>query len=179
MSELQGPRIPGEERSRRRRPIGWIIAGLVALLLLALLIPFACQALTGGSDPQGGASASQEDTSAQDSSAADGGDASGDENRGAASGESADGDGGGEVAAAGENTGAQTADDGGSRGEGGASETDGAPSDGAGSGEGRPGEPLPETGGTSPAVLFALVISLVGVAGGLSVLARRHGPSRG
>jgi hypothetical protein len=47
MRELQGPRIPREEGSRRRRPIGWIAAGLIALLLLALLIPFACQALTG------------------------------------------------------------------------------------------------------------------------------------
>jgi hypothetical protein len=47
MSELQGPRIPGEERSGRRRPLGWIIGGLLALLLLALLIPFACQALGG------------------------------------------------------------------------------------------------------------------------------------
>src|SRR3712207_4435248 len=53
MSELQGPRIPGEERSGRRRPLGWIIGGLLALLLLALLIPFACQAIGGGSDPQG------------------------------------------------------------------------------------------------------------------------------
>jgi len=47
MSELQRPRIPGEEGSKRRRPIGWIAAGLIALLLLALLTPFACQALTG------------------------------------------------------------------------------------------------------------------------------------
>lgn len=56
MSELQGPRIPGEERSGRRRPLGWIIGGLITLLLLALLIPFACQALGGDSDPQGGQS---------------------------------------------------------------------------------------------------------------------------
>ena len=47
MSELQGPRIPREEGSRGRRPIGWIATGLIALLLLALLIPFTCQALTG------------------------------------------------------------------------------------------------------------------------------------
>jgi len=67
MSELQGPRLPGEEGSGRRKPIGWIVAGLVVLLLLALLIPLACQALTGGSDQQGGASGSQENTSAQDS----------------------------------------------------------------------------------------------------------------
>lgn len=60
MSELQGPRIPGEERSGRRRPLGWIIGGLIALLLLALLIPFACQALGGGS--QGEGSGAQEGT---------------------------------------------------------------------------------------------------------------------
>ena len=61
MSELQGPRIPGEEGSRRRRPLGWIIGGLIALL-----IPFACQALGGGSDPQSGGSGAQERTDAQD-----------------------------------------------------------------------------------------------------------------
>jgi hypothetical protein len=65
MSELQGPRIPGEERSRRRRPVAWIIGGLIALFLLALLIPFACQALRGGSDAQGGGSGAQERTGAQ------------------------------------------------------------------------------------------------------------------
>lgn len=46
--------------------MGWIIGGLIALLLLALLIPFACQALRGGSDPQGGqsgGSGAQEQTS--------------------------------------------------------------------------------------------------------------------
>src|SRR3712207_9375010 len=47
MSALQGPRTPGEEGSGRGRRLAWIIAGLIALLLLALLIPFACQALTG------------------------------------------------------------------------------------------------------------------------------------
>jgi LPXTG-motif cell wall-anchored protein len=173
MSELQGPRIPGEEGSRRRRPIGWIIAGLVALLLLALLIPFACQTLTGGSDPQGGASGSQEDTTAQDSGG--GNDASGDKNGGVAGGESTNGE--GEVATADENTGPQNE-----------SETDGAASDGAGSGEESSGEragdervgaPLPETGGMSPAVLLALGTSLVAVAGGLSAFARRQNPSRG
>jgi hypothetical protein len=38
ISELHGSRIPGEKRSMLRRPIGWIAAGLIALLLLALLI---------------------------------------------------------------------------------------------------------------------------------------------
>ncbi len=53
MSELQGPRVPGEERSGRRRPILWIVLGLITLVLLALLVPFACQALSGGGDPSG------------------------------------------------------------------------------------------------------------------------------
>ncbi len=74
MSELQGPRIPGEERSGRRRPLGWIIGGLIALLLLALLIPFACQALRGGSVSQGAGSGAQEETSgAQEKGRAQGG----------------------------------------------------------------------------------------------------------
>lgn len=68
MSDLQGPRIPGEERSGRRRPIVWILLGLILLALLALLVPFACQALrgtgdqgsTGGSGAQGGAKKQQE-----------------------------------------------------------------------------------------------------------------------
>ena len=52
MSELQGPRILGEERSGRRRSLWWIIAGVVALLPLALLMPFACQTLRRGPDSQ-------------------------------------------------------------------------------------------------------------------------------
>ena len=47
MSDLQGPRIPGEERSRRGLTAGRIILALVILALLALLIPLACQALSG------------------------------------------------------------------------------------------------------------------------------------
>jgi lipopolysaccharide/colanic/teichoic acid biosynthesis glycosyltransferase len=39
MSELQGPRIPGEEGSGRGRRLGWIVVALVALILLALLVP--------------------------------------------------------------------------------------------------------------------------------------------
>src|SRR5918998_3739144 len=66
MSELQGPRIPGEERSGRRRPLGWLIGGLLALLLLALLIPFACQAIGGGSDSQGQGSGTQDKAVAQE-----------------------------------------------------------------------------------------------------------------
>ena len=66
MSELQGPRILGEERSGRRRSLWWIIAGVVALLPLALLIPFACQVLRRGSDSQGRGSGAQQTTRAQD-----------------------------------------------------------------------------------------------------------------
>ncbi len=47
MSDLQGRRIPGEEGSRRRRPILWIVLALIALLLLDLLIPFAREAFAG------------------------------------------------------------------------------------------------------------------------------------
>lgn len=68
MSDLQGRRIPGEERSGRgRRPILWIVLALIALALLALLIPFACQALTGG----GGEEGSAETTRAEGAGGAD------------------------------------------------------------------------------------------------------------
>ena len=45
-SNENAPRVPGEERSGV--PWGRIIAALIVLALLALLIPFACQALRGG-----------------------------------------------------------------------------------------------------------------------------------
>ncbi len=45
-SNENAPRVPGEERSGL--PWGRIIAALIVLALLALLIPFACQALRGG-----------------------------------------------------------------------------------------------------------------------------------
>lgn len=54
MSDLQGRRIPGEEDSGRKRPVLWIVLGLVLLLLLAVLIPFACQAMGGGQGGNGG-----------------------------------------------------------------------------------------------------------------------------
>lgn len=70
MSDLQGRRIPGEENSRRRRPLLWIILGLLLLLLLAVLIPFACQSMNGdpgqqgeGSGAQGGSEGSDRDGS--------------------------------------------------------------------------------------------------------------------
>ena len=54
--------------------MGWIIGGLIALLLLALLIPFACQALSRGSDPQGeSSSGSQQDTTGAQAAAGAGG----------------------------------------------------------------------------------------------------------
>lgn len=161
MSELQGPRIPGEEGSRRRRPLGWIIGGLIALLLLALLIPFACQALRGGSDPQGGGSGTRERASAQ----AAGDSQSGDKNTGA-----------------GENT--RTGSTGGSRGgEVAAAETDRAAGSGAEtSGERagtRAGGDLPETAGTSPVSLLAAGAALVMATAGLSALVRLRSASRG
>ena len=73
MSELHGPRVLGEERSGRRRSLWWIIAGVVALLPLALLIPLACQALRRGSDSQGRGSRAQQTTGAQDADRGQGG----------------------------------------------------------------------------------------------------------
>ncbi len=168
MSELQGPRIPGEEGSRRRRPLGWIIGGLIALLLLALLIPFACQALTGGSDPQGGGSETQERKNAQAAADAQGDNAQGgDENTGA-----------------GENTRPDpTGGNGPQDGEQDAAETDrAADSDAETSGEragARAGGDLPETGGTSPLFLLAAGAGLIIATAGLSVLVRLRSASRG
>ncbi len=72
MSDLQGPRIPGEERSGRGLTAGRIILALVILAVLALLIPLACQALSG-SDPeeasQGGSQESAEDTAGSENAA--------------------------------------------------------------------------------------------------------------
>lgn len=51
-SNEDAPRVPGEEGGR---PWGKIVLGLILLLLLALLIPFACQALSGGSSGEEGA----------------------------------------------------------------------------------------------------------------------------
>ena len=53
-SNEDAPRVPGEERSARGRPIVWIVLGLILLLLLALLVPFACQALSGSGDQGSG-----------------------------------------------------------------------------------------------------------------------------
>lgn len=88
MSDLQGQRIPGEEDSGRRRRWVWIILGLILLLLLALLIPFACQNLTGGGEQgdggqgaQGGAEQSPaSDGDGQGARGDAGGDAGGDAN---------------------------------------------------------------------------------------------------
>src|SRR5918998_5265405 len=149
MSELQGPRIPGEERSGRRRPLGWIIGGLITLLLLALLIPFACQALGGGADSQGQGPGAQEKAVAQeaDDGGGDGGarDADGTKNTGATgAGENAQAEpAGGEGSQAGKDT---------------AAEVDGAAGSGAEGGEKTPNErgdartggDLPETGGVLP-----------------------------
>jgi LPXTG-motif cell wall-anchored protein len=156
MSELQGPRIPGEEGSRRRRPLGWIIGGLIALLLLALLIPFACQALGGGSDPQSGGSGAQERTDAQDADTAQGGTKGGDD-----------------VAVA-ENTREGSKGGGASQdGEEAAAETDRGAETSGGRAGARTGGDLPETGGMPPAVLPLGGVALV-MAAGLSTLVRRR-----
>ncbi len=76
MSDLQGPRIPGEERSRRGGlTAGRIIGALIILALLALLIPLACQALRGSDteeSSQGGSQEATEETTASESAAAGG-----------------------------------------------------------------------------------------------------------
>jgi hypothetical protein len=89
MSDLQGPRIPGEERSRRGLTTGRIILALVILALLALLIPLACQALRGSDTEESSQGASQEEateetTTSESAAASDTTDAAG---SGAASGE--------------------------------------------------------------------------------------------
>ena len=180
MSELQGPRIPGEERSGRRRPLGWIIGGLLALLLLALLIPFACQALGGGSDSQGEGPEAQEKAIAQEADDGRGGggarDADGAKNIGATSG-------------TGENAQAEPAEgDGSQTGKGTAAEVDGAAAasgtqDGGRTsserGGARTGTDLPETGGMSPAALLVVgTLLLLTGSSGLSALVRRRRPSR-
>src|SRR5918998_4666166 len=74
MSDLQGPRIPGEERSGRGLTAGRIILALVLLALLALLIPLACQALRGSDTEeasQGGSQESAEDTAGSENAAGD------------------------------------------------------------------------------------------------------------
>lgn len=61
-SNQDAPRVPGEEGSRGT-PWGKIIAALIGLLLLAILIPLACQALRGSGDQgSGGARDSGEAT---------------------------------------------------------------------------------------------------------------------
>ena len=77
-SNEDAPRVPGEERSGV--PWGRIIAALIALALLALLIPFACQALRGGDGGGGsGAGDAQDEQGAggQEQGAAQGGETTG------------------------------------------------------------------------------------------------------
>jgi len=59
MSDLQGPRIPAEERSRRGLTAGRIV---LALIVLALLVPLTCQALRGSDTEEASQGSSQEGT---------------------------------------------------------------------------------------------------------------------
>ena len=68
-SNENAPRVPGEERSGL--PWGRIIAALIVLALLALLIPFACQALRGGAGGGGPGSTEQEQNGGQEQGASD------------------------------------------------------------------------------------------------------------
>jgi LPXTG-motif cell wall-anchored protein len=180
MSELQGPRIPGEERSGRRRPLGWIIGGLLALLLLALLIPFACQALGGGgADTQGQGPGGQQKAVAQEAEDGRGGggarDEDGAENMGAG--------GTGENAQA-EPTGGEGSQDSketaaGADGAAGSGVEDGGKTPDE-RGDAKTGGDLPETGGMSPAVLLAVGTALLLTGStALSAVVRRRSASRG
>jgi LPXTG-motif cell wall-anchored protein len=179
MSELQGPRIPGEERSGRRRPLGWIIGGLLALLLLALLIPFACQALGGGSDSQAGGAGAQEKAVAQEA----------DDGRGGGGARDADGAKNTGATGAGENAQAEPAGGEGSQaGKDTAAGADGAAGSGVEDGEKTPNErgdartggDLPETGGMSPAALLVVGTALLLTGStGLSAVVRRRSTSTG
>jgi LPXTG-motif cell wall-anchored protein len=176
MSELQGPRIPGEERSGRRRPLSWIIGGLLALLLLALLIPFACQAIGGGADSQGRGSGAQGKAIAQEA----------DDGRGGGGARDTDG---AKITGAGENAQAEPAGGEGSQaGKDTAAEADGAAGSGAEDGaktpdergDARTGGELPETGGMSPtAVLVVGTVLLLMGSTGLSAVVCRRSASRG
>jgi LPXTG-motif cell wall-anchored protein len=179
MSELQGPRIPGEERSGRRRPLGWIIGGLLALLLLALLIPFACQALRGGADSQGRGTQAQGKATAQEANdeGGDGGarDAEGAKKTGATdAGENAQaGPGRGDGSQASKKTVAEANGAGGS----GAEDSEKTPNE---RGDARTGGNLPKTGGMSPTTLLIVgTASLLMGATGLSVVVRRSSASKG
>ena len=162
MSELQGPRIPGEEHSGRRRPLAWIIGGLITLLLLALLIPFACQALRGGADPQGGAAGVQEERTSTQGAAGSGGETKA-----------------GAGTAVEETTRPEAVQAGGRQGGETAAKTTRATGDGPKkiSGEQaavRSRERLPETGGMSPMALLAVgMASLLMGSTGLSAALRR------
>lgn len=71
-SNEDAPRVPGEEGGR---PWGKMVVGLILLLLLALLIPFACQALSGGPGGEQGSGAqgsSGEEKNAKDQPSKDG-----------------------------------------------------------------------------------------------------------
>lgn len=92
MSDLQGRRIPGEEGSGGGRRWLFIVLGLILLLLLALLIPFACQSLRGdsGGDDGSGAQGGAEQSDPSDANKGGGDEGSGegsDDNSGDGSGE--------------------------------------------------------------------------------------------
>jgi LPXTG-motif cell wall-anchored protein len=172
MSELQGPRIPGEERSGRRRSLGWIIGGLLALLLLALLVPFACQALGGGADSQGrGSSGAQGKAVAQEAD-----DGRGDDG-------ARDTDGAKSTGAGGYAQAEPAGDEGSQAGKDTAAEADGVAGSGAEDsakssnerGDARTSGELPETGGMSPTALLVVgtVLLLMGSTG-LSAVVRRR-----
>ena len=159
--------------------MGWIIGGLLTLLLLALLIPSSCQALRGGSDSQGQDSGAQGKTIAQET----------DDGRGGGGARDADGAKNTGATGAGENAQAEepAGDEGSQAGKDTAAVADGAAGNGAEDGGKTPNErgdaktggDLPETGGMSPTALLAVgtVLLLMG-SNGLSAVVCRRGASR-
>lgn len=152
-SNEDAPRVPGEEGGR---PWGRIVLGLLLLLALALLIPFACQALQGsgerGSGDSGSSGAEKTTTGGSGTEKTTTG-GSGNEGRGAGGGNgenesTSDGQG----ASGGETTARDTAGDGGERaGDKEAGGTEARIADIAGSQDGRvveiPRAEIPDTEG--------------------------------
>lgn len=95
-SNRDAPRVPGEEGGGA--PWGKIIAALIGLILLAILIPLACQALRGGTGDEGSDGTQDSEEAAQQSRNGGGAQGDGDDDQGNGDGggtDEADGSGGG------------------------------------------------------------------------------------
>ena len=160
-SNEDAPRVPGSEGGP---PWGRIIAALIGLLLLALLIPLACQALRGDDGSGAQDPGTQEKANPQEKDDEQGG---------------AGGTAGGKDR---ETTGGGSSSSGGSRGAA-AGEQEPADADAAAAGDDEPdaksraqGEELPESGGVPSNILPALgaAMTLVGSSLLRGISARRR-----